>query len=197
MPNISLNQSPPLIEFDTKRLHVRQWREADFVPFATLNGDPKVMEYFPKLLNRTESDEVATRIQTTIAERGWGFWAVALKTTNTFIGFVGLHIPTIELPCSPCVEIGWRLATAHWGQGYAPEAANAALGIGFETLGLDEIVSFTALQNHRSQRVMEKLGMQKDTATFEHPNVPMGNALREHCLYRLSREQWQTRSVPL
>lgn len=186
------NKSPALIEFDTERLRVRQWRESDFAPFAVLNADPKAMEYFPKLLSRTESDEMAQRVQTLIAERGWGLWAVEIKATHEFIGFVGLHIPTVELPFSPCVEIGWRLAAAHWGQGYAPEAAKAALRIGFETLDLDEIVSFTALKNRRSRRVMEKLGMREDAATFEHPNVPVGNPLREHCLYRLSREQWQT-----
>jgi len=178
------------IEFDTERLRLRQWRAADREPFAALNADPKVMEFFPALLTREQSDALADRCQSLIAERGWSFWAVEKKATAEFIGFVGLHNPGPDLPFSPCVEIGWRLAAKHWGKGFATEAAQGALRIGFETLGLLEIVSFTAVGNHKSRAVMERLGMLDTKETFDHPKIPLGHVLRKHCLYRLSRRQW-------
>ena len=184
-----------LIEFDTKRLRLRQWCAADREPFATLNADPKVMEFFPVLLSRAESDAMADRCQAHIVEHGWGFWAVELRHTHEFIGVVGLNIPSYELPFSPCVEVGWRLDAMHWRKGYATEAARGALRIGFEQLGLSEIVSFTAINNIRSRAVMNRLGMRDTGQTFEHPEVPVGNALRKHCLYRILREQWQATDV--
>jgi RimJ/RimL family protein N-acetyltransferase len=181
---------PKLIELDTPRLHMRQWHSDDKKPFAHLNADPRVMEFFPSCLDRPASDAMVERLQSLIADRGWGFWAVEILGGANFIGFVGLHVPTAQFPFAPCVEVGWRLAYEHWGNGYATEAATAALQFGFETLNLPEIVSFTALQNNRSRSVMCKLKMQPDSNTFKHPSLPVGHALREHCLYRLSRENW-------
>jgi RimJ/RimL family protein N-acetyltransferase len=180
-----------LIEFETERLHLRQWIESDREPFARLNADPRVMEFFPSILDRAASDAMIDRIQTKIIEKGWGFWAVESKQDKQFIGFVGLEIPKADLPFSPCVEIGWRLAFEYWGKGYATEAAKAALKVGFYRLNLPEIVSFTAINNHRSSAVMERLGMIQ-TETFEHPSLTVGHPLREHCLYRLSREKWDS-----
>lgn len=121
---------------------------------------------------------------------GGGAWATEIKETGELIGCVGLNIPRDDLPVSPCVEILWRLARAYWRQGFATEAARGALHIGFEALGLREIVSFTVPSNARSRAVMECLGMQMDTDTFEHPGVPDGHVLRTHCNYRLSRDSW-------
>jgi RimJ/RimL family protein N-acetyltransferase len=184
-----------LIEFNTDRLRLRQWCVADREPFAALNADPKVMEFFPAPFDRAASDAMADRCQALIAERGWGFWAVELKQTSEFIGFVGLNIPSAELPFSPCVEIGWRLAFQYWGKGFASEAARRTLRVGFELLSLPEIVSFAAVRNVRSRAVMERLGMREAATTFEHPSVPKGSLLRVHCLYRLSREQWRARAA--
>lgn len=184
-------QMAELIEFNTDRLCLRQWCAEDRTPFAALNADPKVMEFYPEPLDRAASDAMANRCQSLIVERGWGFWAVETKKMQEFIGFVGLHIPTPELPFSPCVEIGWRLAHHHWGEGYATEAAAGVLRIGFELLGLSEIVSFASIRNLRSRAVMERLGMREAGETFEHPSVPVGSALRRHCLYRLSHAQWE------
>jgi len=177
------------IEFQTTRLLLRQWTPADRAPFATMNADPRVMRHFPALLSRAESDAMADRCQALIEERGWGFWAVELKASGAFIGFVGLHTPSATLPFSPCVEIGWRLAADYWGQGLASEAAWAALKTGFGTLDLSEIVSFTTIENRRSRAVMARLGM-RETEVFEHPGVPIGHPLRRHCLYRLDREHF-------
>lgn len=182
----------PPIEFETERLRLRQWRSPDFEPFAALCGDPRVMEFFPSTLDRETSNAFANRLQTQIADRGWGLWAAETHSSNEFIGFVGLQIPAAPLPFAPCVEIAWRLAFDYWGQGLASEAARGALRVGFEQLGLPEIVSFTAVINRRSRAVMERLGMKEDPATFQHPSVPEGCPVREHCLYRLTRDRWES-----
>ncbi|AWH88937.1 GNAT family N-acetyltransferase [Limnobaculum parvum] len=177
---------PKPIELDTQRLRLRQWQPKDRAPFAELNADPEVMKYFPTTLDRATSDAMADRCQSLIAERGWGLWAVELKSDGQFIGFVGLNIPTNELPFSPCVEISWRLANAFWGQGYATEAAKHVLQVGFEQLELPEIVAFTTIANQRSRAVMEKLGMTRTPDDFEHPALAEGHPLRKHCLYRIA-----------
>lgn len=179
--------SPPL-NIITPRLILRQWQDSDFGPFAAMNADQQVMEFFPSVLTREKSDEMAIRCRDLITERGWGIWAVELRETGEFIGFVGLHTPGYDLPFTPCIEIGWRLRADTWGQGYCTEAARAALDAGFNQLGLNEIVAFTALPNVRSQAVMKKLGMACDPKeNFMHPALEEGHGLREHCLYRLKR----------
>jgi len=182
-----------IIELETARLRLRQWRHSDREPFAALNSDGRVMRYFPVPLTRDASDAMIERCQRLIEQRGWGLWAVERKDGDAFVGFVGLHIPVPDLPCSPCVEAGWRLAFEHWGHGFATEAAAEALRFGFETLALTEIVSFTSLCNRPSIAVMQRLGMTRDPQTFEHPSVPAGSNLREHCLYRLSHQHWNAR----
>jgi RimJ/RimL family protein N-acetyltransferase len=182
---------PEVIEPATARLRLRQWRPSDRDPFARLNSDPRVMEFYPSQLSRDQSDAMADLLETLIRDRGWGLWAVDLKATGTFIGFVGLHVPTVQLPFSPCTEVGWRLAHDHWGQGFATEAAQEALRIGFEILGLEEILSYTAATNRRSRAVMERLGMVQ-SGLFEHPKLPIESSLRQHCLYRLRRTHRDT-----
>ena len=170
------------------RLILRAWREEDLAPFAELNADPAVMEYFPGTLSRAESDAFAARIRSEMAERGFGLWAVEVPGVAPFIGFTGLAVPRFEAHFTPCVEVGWRIARAHWGRGYAPEAAGKALAHAFGPLSLDEVVSFTAGGNLRSRRVMEKLGMTHEPADdFEHPSLAPGHRLRRHVLYRFRR----------
>ncbi len=180
-----------LIEFETERLRLRQWIESDREPFARLNANPKVMEFYPNVLDRTASDAMIDRLQALIADRGWGLWAVELKADKQFIGYVGLHVPKADLPFSPCIEIGWRLAFPYWGKGYATEAARDVLKVGFDRLNLPEIVSFTTILNRRSRAVMERLGMNRDPETFDHPSLPVGYLLCEHYLDRLSMEKWR------
>lgn len=176
----------PMPELATKRLRLRAWRAEDLESFAALNADPDVMKHFPATLDRAQSDALAAGIQAHFAERGFGLWAVEAPGEVPFAGFVGLSVPRRALPFTPCVEVGWRLARHCWGRGYATEAARAALSFGFETLGLEEIVSFTAATNLRSRRVMERLGMSRDEADdFDHPALPEGHRLRRHVLYRL------------
>jgi len=182
---------PKLIEFNTDRLRLRQWCLADRELFSKLNSDPRVMEFFPKTLERHESDAFADRIEQTIAKQGWGLWAVEIVSSGEFIGYVGMSTPTEQLPCSPCVEIGWRLAFSAWGKGYATEAAREVLRVGFEKLNLAEIVSFTTLHNLKSRAVMERIGMRDSNENFDHPSVSADSPLLSHCLYRLPKEQWE------
>ena len=180
------------IEIRTERLRLRQWRDADRALFAAMGQDPQVMEHFPELADRAASDMLVDHWQANIARNGWGFWAAERLATGEFIGFVGLQSPSKPFPFSPCVEVGWRLARAHWGHGFASEAARRSLQFAFEELKLAEIVSFTTLGNLRSQAVMQRIGMRRDAATFEHPRIAAGHPQREHCLYRLSRDQWES-----
>jgi ribosomal-protein-alanine N-acetyltransferase len=152
-----------------------------------LNADPRVMEYMPGTLDRAASDALIARAQAHFDRHGFGPWAAVLRSDETrLIGFVGLMVPSFEAHFTPCVEVGWRLAFAHWGRGYATEAARAALAFGFGSAGLDEIVSFTSVGNARSRAVMERLGMRRDPADdFDHPTLPENHALRRHVLYRL------------
>ena len=173
-----------LIKRETERLILRQWRSTDFEPFARMSASPEVMAFFPSTLTQAQSDEGARRCQSLIAQHGWGFWAVEEKASGQFIGFTGLHHTKECLPFPPTVEIGWRLAPAFWRKGYATEAAKEALHVGFEILNLNEIVSFAVVSNVKSRAVMERLGMVEEGWTFEHPEVPVGHSLREHCFYR-------------
>jgi len=173
---------------NTPRLCLRPWRDADLPAFAELNADPRVMEFFPKLLAREESDAMAAGIRANGESRGFGLWVVEIPNVAPFIGYVGLNVPRFKAHFTPCVEIGWRLAFEYWHNGYASEAAQAAARFAFESLELDEIVSFTVPENIRSRRVMERLGMTHDPADdFDHPVLPVGDRLRRHVLYRLTR----------
>lgn len=174
-------------ELSTARLLLRPWQASDRVPFAQLNADPQVMEFFPKLATREESDALVDRIETHFATHGYGFWALEIPGITPFAGFVGLSIPRFEMHFTPCVEVGWRLAAEYWGQGYATEAARAALAFGWNQLKLSEIVAYTVPTNVRSRRVMEKLGMTYNPADdFDHPMLAETHPLRRHVLYRIA-----------
>jgi RimJ/RimL family protein N-acetyltransferase len=176
----------------TPRLLLRSWRDQDLEPFAAMSADPRVMEFLPKLLNRAESDARATQIREHFDRHGFGLWAVQAVGVADFIGFVGLSVPTFEAHFTPCIEIGWRLAYDFWGQGYATEAARAALAFGFDDLSLSQIVSFTVPENRRSRAVMERIGMTCSvTDEFEHPSLPEGHPRRHHVLYRMQRAEWK------
>ena len=152
-----------------------------------MNADPAVMEHFPAPLTRGQSDGLVERIEGGFEANGFGLWALEVRASGEFIGFTGLSAPEFEAHFTPAVEIGWRLARSAWGNGYATEAARAALTFGFEEVGLDEIVSFTTPANRRSRRVMERLGMSHDPADdFDHPGLPPGHPQRPHVLYRLT-----------
>jgi RimJ/RimL family protein N-acetyltransferase len=114
-------------ELRTERLLLREWRDSDLEPFAAMNADAAVMEFLPKLLTREESDERASRAREHFQQHGFGLWAVEVRGSEPFIGFVGLSTPWFDPPFTPGVEVGWRLARSAWGQGYATEAARASV----------------------------------------------------------------------
>ena len=167
----------------TDRLILRAWRDDDLDAFAALNADPVVMEHFPSLLDRAQTEAVVGRIRAHFDREGFGLWAVEAPGVAPFIGFTGLVRPSF-MPES--IEIGWRLAHAYWGAGYATEAARAAVDYARDVLALPELISMTVPSNVRSQRVMAKLGFVRDPAAdFEHPSVPVGHPMRPHWLFRL------------
>ncbi|MGD0732556.1 MAG: GNAT family N-acetyltransferase [Terracidiphilus sp.] len=175
----------------TERLILRPWRGSDRLPFQKMNADPRVMEFMPRPLSAAETDEFIERIQRHFQRHGFGPFAAELRQDQSFLGYIGLYVPTFDAPFMPAVEIGWRLAAGHWGSGLATEGARAVLRYAFEDLGLDSVVSFTVPQNIRSIRVMERLGMTHDPDDdFDHPRLPEGHVLRRHVLYRLHRRDW-------
>ena len=175
---------------ETARLLLRRWRDDDLLPFAALNADPLVMEHFPGVMTRTESDALADRILRHFEQHGFGPWAVEVKDGAPFVGFVGLMVPRFEAHFTPCVEVGWRLAAQHWGHGYATEGAQAALAFAFQFLNLDEVVSMTTPGNWRSIRVMQKLGMSRKLEDdFDHPLLPDSHPLQRHFLYRIRKPE--------
>jgi len=177
------------MELITARLRLRQWRDEDLEGYAALNADPRVREFFVTTLTREESAALMQLMREHWTQHRFGMWAVEVLGGASFIGFIGLGIPPLDAHFMPSVEIGWRLAFEHWGNGYATEGARAALGFAFNTLKLPEVVAITAVANVRSRRVMEKIGMRHNPADdFDHPNVPEGHSLRRHVLYRITAD---------
>jgi RimJ/RimL family protein N-acetyltransferase len=185
-----------MTEIHTDRLLLRRWRDSDRDPFAALNADPVVTEYLLGPMTRDRSAAFVERIEAHWDQSGWGLWAVEVPGVAAFIGYIGLW-PADDVIGRPAVEVGWRLARRHWGNGYATEGAGHALRYGFVTLGLGEIVSFTVPQNERSRRVMERIGLVRDqSGDFDHPRVDPDAFpdMVRHVLYRLDRGSWR-RSV--
>jgi RimJ/RimL family protein N-acetyltransferase len=173
----------------TERLILRRWTRNDAVAFHALNSDPLVMATIGAVMSRGESDKFMDRIEHGFDEHGFGLWCVEFE--GEAIGFTGLGRPWFR----DGIEIGWRIRAGFWGRGLAPEAARECLRFGFDELELDEVISFTATTNKNSLRVMEKIGLKRDLeGDFDHPSIPVGNPLREHVLYRLSRANYRATS---
>ena len=184
-------------ELTTPRLRLRGFGRADRMPFAAMNADAEVMRHMSRRLDRVQSDAFVDRILGHWEADGFGIWAIERRDDGTFLGFAGLSEPAFRAPFTPAIEVGWRLARAAWGNGYATEAGAAALEFGFETLGREEIVSFTAAGNERSRRVMERLGMTHDAADdFDYPLVAPEHPIRRQVLYRLPRTRWAAGREP-
>lgn len=175
----------------TSRLVLRPWRETDRAPFASLNADPEVRRFFPSLQTRAESDASADFLASQFDRTPYGPWVVEVPGVTSFAGFVGPWEVNFDVPPRGRVEIGWRLARACWGNGYATEAAKAALDFAFGPCGLEQIVAFVVPGNSASRAVMDRIGLREDPAgAFDHPRVPESHPLRRHLLYRLHRNDW-------
>jgi RimJ/RimL family protein N-acetyltransferase len=180
---------------ETERLILRNWQESDVAPFVEMNQDLEVMKYFPDLLSAEETKNSVKRFKLHFREHGFGLFAVELKSEKKFIGFTGLAIPTFEAHFTPAVEIGWRLSSKYFDQGYATEAAKKVLEFAFEELKLKELVSFTAIVNKPSINVMKKIGMTHDAKDdFQHPKLDKNHPLSSHVLYRIKNVERSDRS---
>ncbi len=166
----------------TERLVLRAWGEADREAFHAMNADPDVMATIRPVMSRSQSDAFMNRVVHHFDEHGFGLWCVEFEGEP--VGFTGFMVPWFR----DGVEIGWRIRSDFWGRGIAPEAARECLRHGFDELGFDEVISFTAVTNTKSRRVMEKIGLVHDPdADFGHPGLPEGHPLRPHVLYRIRR----------
>lgn len=172
------------VYIETDRLLLRGWRDSDREPFAAMNADAEVMRHFPACMSREQSDALVDRIVSEIDEHGLGLFAVGLKDTGEFIGFVGLHRFSFDVPFAPGWEIGWRLDKRFWHHGYATEAAAACIDHARRHAVSDRLYSFTAVSNTPSESVMKRIGM-TFSGRFMHPALPDGHPLKEHVLYAL------------
>lgn len=176
------------MEHRTERTVLRRWRDADLTPFAEMNADTEVMEFFPSTLSREESDAFALRIDEEFVRTGHGLWA--LEIDGRFAGYVGTTAVTFAGEMYGATEIGWRLARWAWGHGYASEAARAVLDEAFTVRELDRIVSFTTETNVRSRAVMERIGLvRRPDLDFDHPRLPDWWG-RRHVVYGITRDEW-------
>ena len=177
---------------ETDRLILRQWQESDRLPFARINADPAVMEFFPSVRTQAESDVTQDNLSRHIEDHGFGFWALELRSSGEFIGFTGIANVDFEANFTPAVEIGWRLAKQFWGKGYATEAAKAGLAFAFDELQLDKVVSFAVTANRRSRNVMTRIGMEHmPHHDFNHPGVNPESPLSRHAFYRIDARRWR------
>lgn len=161
-----------MIILETERLILRTWKTGDIEKLAAISADPVVMRYFPSTQDFTYTEKLITRFMEDYQNSGFTLYAVEIKKSGEFIGFVGLDPTSFEAHFTPAIEIGWRLASQHWNKGYATEAAKVVLKHAFINLGLTEIVSFTAVDNKQSRRVMKKIGMHHDPKDdFDHPKL--------------------------
>lgn len=175
---------------ETQRLILRSFQMADLDAMAAIDADPKVCEFLPALGTRENTAAGIQRIMDHEHQKGFSLYAVELKTTHEMIGWIGLMTPSFDAHFTPAVEVGWRLASQHWSQGYATEGAKTVLDYAFTTLGLEEVVSFTVKNNLASRCVMKKIGLHHDLRDdFNHPRLS-GHRLEQHVLYRLKRSEY-------
>lgn len=172
----------------TERLILRRWHDADRAPFAAMGADPLVMQYFPSLLTHAESDVLIDRVEAHFSHRGYGMWVIQRRADDVFLGFTGLMDINFVSPIDKDVEIGWRLATHAWGQGYAEEAARASLAWAWANLAAARIVAMTIAANTRSWELMARLEMaRRPDLDFDHPRLADADPMRPHIVYAIDR----------
>lgn len=175
---------------ETTRLILRRWEDRDRPVFYEHCSDPRVMEFLGPLQSREETDAALDRQNGFIDSHGYCFWAVERRDDGVLLGFCGLKPGAEGTPIEHGVEIGWRFGFAHWGQGYAREAAAASLDWGWANLPDDTIWSITNSANARSWALMERIGMSRcHDLDFDHPKVAEGSPLKRHITYRIDRPQ--------
>jgi ribosomal-protein-alanine N-acetyltransferase len=167
----------------TKRLGLRRWEDSDLTQLADMNADKKVMQHFPNVMSTSETRSMLERIRRHHNEYGYGLYATEIIDTGEFIGFIGFSHPRFKADFTPCVEIGWRLQSAYWNKGYCTEGAMACLDYYKHTLKKTEIYSWTSVLNKPSERIMQKIGMEK-IGEFLHPLLDRNSHLAQHVIYK-------------
>lgn len=147
----------------TSRLVLRSWRDADRMAFAALNADPEVAADLGGPLDRRQSDAKFDRYRAAFEQHGICRWLIEDRQ-GRFVGYAGIMPSDPAHPLGPHAEIGWRLVRSAWGEGFASEAARAALQDGFERKGFAEVLAYTAADNHRPRGVMGRLGLQREAS---------------------------------
>ena len=171
----------------TPRLLLRDWQDTDIEPWVAMNLDPRVTEFFPTAYTRERALTEAEHLRRKIDELGYGWWVVEVPGETPFAGVIALQEVPFEAHFTPAYEVGWRFAPEFWHRGYATEGARGALDYAFNTLRWKEVVAMTTALNVPSQRVMERIGMTRDSkGDFLHPAIHKDHRLRPHLLYKIS-----------
>lgn len=196
---LTTNESSHLIKegmenLESPRLRLRLWKQSDLDPFIEMNQDERVMEFMPSCLNTEQTKILCQKIQNHFQKHGFGLYALELKESEQFIGFLGLWEVDFEASFTPAFEIGWRVAYPFWNQGFATEGGRRVLEFAFSDLALPKVVSFTTLGNQRSRRVMEKLGL-TFKGIFNHPKLSPDDPLSSHVLYEIHRNYWMNQKI--
>ncbi len=180
-----MDQTPEIPEITTDRLILRNWRPGDIEPFAAMNADARVMEFFPATLNMAQSELVLKFVRSHFDTHGFSFWVIEDRASGEFAGLCGFMSIAGMLPFAPCVEFAVRMPIKFWGSGLATEASAALLDHGLDALQLPEIVAYTSVDNIRSRRLLERIGMVRDTdADFINPILTPDHRLQPFVLYR-------------
>lgn len=172
---------------ETERLLLRGWRVEDFEPLAAIHNDPEVMRFLGGVQERGDAWRSLASLVGHWTLRGYGKWAVERKSDGAMMGRVGLINPEGW----PALEVGWTLGKQYWGQGYASEAATAALNYGFLTQPVDRLVSCIDLDNVASQKVAQRVGETRG----ERVNLRIAGHDYPVDLWFITREEWQRRNA--
>ncbi|RLU79750.1 GNAT family N-acetyltransferase [Streptomyces griseocarneus] len=150
-----------MTEIHTPRLLLRRWDDDDLVPMTDINADPLVMRWIGdgSVLDGDGTAEAVERWEEEWDEEGFGVFAVELLGSGELAGAIGLSVPEFLPEVLPAVEVTWRLGRQFWGQGYASEAAQAALEFALQDRGLDRVVGIVRAGDNASENVLRKLGM--------------------------------------
>ncbi len=178
----------PTQSLSTLRLILRHWRDDDMAPYMAMTADADGMKHLGGIKTAAEATDTAAKYKAHFAEHGYGFWVIEVPGLTHFAGIAGLKHGDIDIPAipAPWIEIGWQLVHDHWGHGYATEAAQAALNHGLREHHIPEVIAFTAVDNKRSRRVIDRLGMIYDPkADFDYPTLAATDPTRRRVVYRV------------
>ncbi len=189
-PACSAAEAVAEFRHETARLALRDWREDDWENFWRLTNTPAVMRWLGGVVDEAGKAAVRARLESYRADHGHTFWVVERKDDGALLGFCGLKRSNQPGGPQGMMEVGWRLREDAWGQGYAKEAATAALDLAFGRFDADEVIALTLQGNTGSWGLMLRLGMKRredldfDSADFDPENPRI-------IAYSITRPDWQ------